>query len=188
MVIQGIKSISNLQVINPYYDTTPAAPTTFRYLRVEFYKRKANTSQTNSLQLSEFRFFYRTGGAQLQWPTSTSVTNPGGNNPGTEGPDKLIDGLTSTKMLDFCFYVPCNTTNTIQTGRSIVKFDLGAGEFADVSGYQWATANDVEGRDPISWNISGSNDDTNWTHMDVRDDQTITASRQTYTQLYSITL
>ena len=48
------------------------------------------------IQLAEIELYT----AENQLVTISSAENPGGSNPSSEGPDKLIDGLTGTKWLD----------------------------------------------------------------------------------------
>lgn len=116
---------------------------------------------SNSVQLSEFRF-YRAGTA-ASW-TGAGVTNPGGNNPAGEPPAMLIDGLTTTKWLDFnkqglVFAFPAATT---------------------IDSYRFATANDAIERDPVSWTLEGSDDQSNWTLIDVVRNHPTTTDRFAY--------
>lgn len=116
---------------------------------------------SNSVQLSEFRF-YRAGTA-VGW-SGAGVTNPGGSNPGGETPAMLIDGLTTTKWLDFnkqglVFAFPAATT---------------------IDSYRFATANDAIERDPVSWTLEGSDDQSNWTLIDVVRNHPTTTDRAAY--------
>src|SRR5690606_16870412 len=51
-----------------------------------------------------------------------------------------------------------------------------------VDGYRFATANDFEDRDPISWLIHGSDDGVSWDLLDVRTNQEVPVERHTYTE------
>lgn len=138
----------------------------YRYVRWVITDLK-NFSAANSVQVSEF--VLRNNGVDISMSGST-VTNPGGNNPGSEGPSNLKDGSTSTKMLDF------NIKSSPFT--SIIIFDMGSATI--FNGYRWATANDSEERDPKSWTISGSNDGTNYTTLHTVTGFSATSTRQAY--------
>jgi hypothetical protein len=101
------------------------------------------------IQLSEFRFF---NGATAIPMAGATVTNSSGTSPGAEGPEKINDGLTSTKWLNF-------------TSTGGVIFDFGSA--ITIDRYDWATANDALGRTPVSWTLEGSADGTAWDLIDV---------------------
>lgn len=135
---------------------------------------------TNGLmQLSEIKF--RTpDGVYFQFPDGASATaslvaaSPG------EGPEKLIDGLTSTK---FC-------TDEFASGCQIV-IDLGAGAHLDTALYsvwEWYTANDDANRDPVTFTLSVSADGTTYYQADNAVDADIPETRQAlaYTGLVDI--
>jgi len=145
---------------------TPSGPSGYRYVKWVITDLK-NFSTANSVQVSEFSL--RNGGSNLSMSGAT-VTNPGGNNPASEGPEKLIDSSTSTKFLDF------NIKSSPFTSTLI--FDMGSATVFD--GYQWATANDSEERDPKSWTISGSNDNVSYTTLHTVTGFTATSTRETY--------
>lgn len=97
-----------------------------------------------------------------------------------------IVGNTNQKSADW--YNLLNTTlGTVTIGanavtRSGTGGDTG-GDFDQTYGYNgyiWATANDVEGRDPKRWSIEGSNDQNRWVTLDFVSDLTVTSSRNTY--------
>ncbi len=138
-----------------------AAEKTHRYFR--FQQTKLRSSTANSIQVSEFEFKLADTPLSL---TGVVATNPGGANPGggNEGPEKAIDLDVNTKWLDF--------------NKQAIVFDFGAPVTIDE--YNFATANDSDGRDPVSWVFSGSDDNVNWTPLDVRTDQVITTTRLTY--------
>ena len=79
-----------------------------------------------------------------------AVTNPGGNTPAAEGPDKVNDEDAGTKWLDF--------------NKSNLVYDFGAP--VDIDSYYFVTANDAPERDPVRWTMEGSNDQTTWTLID----------------------
>jgi hypothetical protein len=147
----------------------------YRYIKWDITDKKAveDCSGAACVQASEFdltRF-----GKAVAWPEGTVVTNPGGMNPEGEGPSNLIDGDTSTKWLDRNF----NVDETQTTGHAVIVID--AGESLSFDGYQWATANDELGRDPVSWKLYGSNDGETWTLIDEVTNEEVTDTRYTYT-------
>ncbi len=64
------------------------------------------------------------------------------NHPGAESPDKVLDGLTSTKYLNFA-----------KTNVGIIVSATGS---VAVSSFRLATANDSPGRDPLTITIEGT--------------------------------
>lgn len=114
-----------------------------RYIRFTPMKLRADAS--NSIQLSEFTF--SNAGGQI-FPVA--VTNTGGDSPGAEDSSKLIDGLVTTKWLDF--------------NKQPLIFDFGA--TVDIDAYSIFTANDFGGRDPVRWILEGSDDLLTWSLVD----------------------
>jgi hypothetical protein len=151
----------------------------FRYYR--FYVTKVRTpgvdpSYPNGItQISEFIVLL--GGTRIDY-TGATATNPGGSNPVGEEPSKGIDNDQSTKWLDFNF-----NTNAY----AILSVDFGSVRQAD--SFQFRTANDSNGRDPIRWLVQGSNDAAIWTtvHNQNSSDASITTSRFTLTQIFYFT-
>lgn len=122
------------------------------------------TDQTRGLtfvQLSEIEIRYQ--GNALPGATAT---NPGGDNPLNEQPANAVDGNTATKWLD---------RNTLP-----IILDFGAPTLAD--SYSFATANDAPERDPISWTLEGSNDQTTWELIDSQVSYDTTGDRFTFEQ------
>ncbi len=118
-------------------------PHTFRYFR--FTPLTLRGALANSIQLAEFQMI-RSG---VTVPGAVA-TNPGGSSPAGQTPVFAVDGLTSTKWLDF------NKAPLVLTFPAPVEVDA----------YRFATANDFDERDPISWTLEGSADGTSWTLMD----------------------
>jgi len=120
-------------------------------------------------QASEFVF--QLNGTDKQAITSTAtMTNPGGSNPVGETPPNLVDNNLTTKALDLNFVTNGNVTNFIFTFSSPQTFN----------GYRWATANDLESRDPASWIVSGSIDGTTWIPLGSVSNYVATTTRQAY--------
>ncbi len=76
-----------------------------------------------------------------------------GQNGTTEGIAKLFDGATSTKWLDF-------------SGTTWVQVSFASAQ--SIATYSLTSANDNPVRDPAAWTLSGSNDGTTWTALDLR--------------------
>ena len=86
-------------------------------------------------------------------PTMAISTYGTVDSPGAEQVDKIIDGLDTTKYLDF------------QLGDGMgFNVDLGGISYIATS-IQMTTANDFEARDPMQFEVSGSNDGTNYTSI-----------------------
>ena len=135
-------------------------PPSFTYYRFTPTKLRSGTT----VQLSELQFFLND-----TWTAATDVTNPGGSNaPGAgEGCLKANDNNTGTKWYDS------------NMKPLVYYFGTTAASFDE---YNWATANDSNGRDPLRWKVEGSNDNLNWTMIDDRTgaDQSVTTSRYTW--------
>jgi hypothetical protein len=137
---------------------TVRTPGTFVYRYYSFVPT-AFRGVDDSVQLSEFEV--QLGGVRLAGATAS---NPGGNSPGGEGPAQANDGDVNSKWLDF--------------NKSRLVLDFGAPVAAD--GYTWATANDGEGRDPVSWRVEGSQDQVHWVPLHIVTDYATPTARNTY--------
>ncbi len=163
---------------------TEANFVTYRYVKWQMTRRigtqgqicDGGLAQVDSLQFAEFYTIYE--GSTVSWPPGTTATNPGGNNPGPEGPDKAIDVSAATKMLDFNFWANGGSFPDSTYGSTVLIVDTGSGNSVTFDSYGWDTANDCRERDPVDWTVSGSNDGSTWTVLDTRTAQTITAERQ----------
>jgi hypothetical protein len=123
----------------------------FRYYR--WYIRGIQSFSTaNSVQVAEFAFQIDSVDQSM---SGVSITNPNGANPTTQEPQKLVDGIMGTKWLDLNI-----KTNNV----SNVVFDFGS-DAPVFNGYRWSTADNSTERDPVTWNISGSNDNSVWTTL-----------------------
>lgn len=87
-------------------------------------------------------------------------TSEGGNisaqyndSPAGEGITNLIDDNSGTKYLTF------NSSGWIQFQANAAR---------SLSSYSITSANDAPQRDPLNWNLQGSNDGVNWTALDTR--------------------
>lgn len=96
---------------------------------------------------------------------TVSNENPSGAG-GGEGSLKLIDGDLASKYLYFGFdpagWLQLQFANPVAIGA-----------------YTFTSANDASGRDPKNWVLKGSNDGTNWTDIDTRNNEMFAARAQT---------
>ncbi|GAA5483251.1 discoidin domain-containing protein [Haloferula sargassicola] len=143
-----------------------AAEKTYRYFRFEPTMVRTRAS---AIQFSEFQF--RLGGSPVSM-AGVVVENPGGTNAvdAAEGAEKLIDGSVDTKWYSGAF--------------SPIIFDFGTD--VTIDGYTFATANDDNGRDPIVWTLSGSDDMTSWEPVDRREFYPTTTDRKTYVENFDL--
>ena len=116
---------------------------------------------STSIQLSEVKF-YHSGDIQVR---PSGVSNPGGDFPENESPDMLIDNDVNTKWLDFggkdCSMSTLVFTGFLERPESIM----------------FVTANDEEGRDPISFEVKVCNranvecNTNTFSNVDVKSDR-----------------
>jgi hypothetical protein len=130
------------------------------------------------IQASEVELFYAGTSIGI---TGATCTNPGGYNPAGEDPTKANDGSVLTKWLDQSGNG--GIYGAVKSWKLLIDFGASTKKVADA--FRYATANDVNGRDPVRWTFEGSNDNVNWTTLHTQaTDATITTNRQTFTQLF----
>lgn len=142
-----------------------------QYIKLEITGVKSN-SPDSYLQLSELKFY---SGSTLIWCTAISCTYDGGapsyGSP-SENEQNLIDGSAYSKMcIAFVNGHNCTLICTLQTA-------------ADITAFQYTTANDSPNRDPISWKIYASDNGTDYTLISMETDASVTDSRNTDTQIF----
>ena len=159
-----------------YYQTTTGSILNHRYLKWSITEQKDDTTAVGGTMIQVSELYLKYTGSAVSWGSAT-ITNPNGDNPANEGPANLIDGNINTKALDFDIDV---------NGSSVFIIDAGSGNTLQADSYYYVTGGDAEQRDPISWTIEGSNDGTNYTVLHTVTNATITSSRKTSTQEFSI--
>ena len=136
----------------------------FRYYKLEILDTRVNG---NGVQISEFVFI--SGGTDNPM-TGVTMSNPNGassNLSGTTGAYKIIDKSLASKWYD------------IQaSGYPVLIFDFGTKKLFD--GYKWGTGDDNINRDPRSWKIYGSNDNTSFTLLHEVNDYLSWSTRSRY--------
>lgn len=117
----------------------------FRYYR--WTPTQLRASNADSVQLAELALYQ-----QGQRLLNANVSNPNGNNPFNEEPDKVNDNQTRSKWLDF------------NKGALVYNFN----QPVAIDSYTLTTANDFPERDPMGWTLEGSNDANNWVLLDTQ--------------------
>ena len=140
-------------------------PGPYRYYR--FVPTALRDPGQNSVQIAEFQMLSngsRIGGATA---SETPVDSPGGESP-AEGNDNNL----GTKWLNF--------------SKTDARLILDFGTAISVTGYRLATANDADGRDPVSWRVEGSHDQIAWAILDTQENASVPTARNTYLPAFSI--
>lgn len=109
-------------------------------------------TNTNSMQVDDVALFTSTGGAGTQILASGDPTlaiddfGSQSRYPSGEAPTRALDGNVDTKYLNF---------GKAGTGLIVSRSD---GKSTIVTSLAFATANDAPGRDPLTWDLFGTND------------------------------
>jgi hypothetical protein len=162
-------------VTNSNYTTllsTPTAPNSTVYRYFKFLPQEMRSATPDAMQYSEFEL---TDGTSYYSPDSASQLYRADD---TDGDDYVasqrvaasIDGSTGTKLFNGSW------------ATKYYLYDMGSSFNTVLTGWRYKTANDVDGRDPVSWTLFGSTNNTDWVILDQRTQETITTSRQTATQ------
>ncbi len=134
------------------------------YLHYRFKIEDRRTASMGMMQVSEFKLM--DGNVDVT-PLRAAIafdTDKGGMAnayPANETPDLVVDGLMSTKWLDY------RVAASTQANRDRVWIKLSYAKPQRVTHYAFAQANDENARDISAWRLQGSNDGTTWTDLDV---------------------
>lgn len=132
---------------------------------------------TNICQMAEL-YLYDKDGNKLNWISGTTVNAPSqASYSSSESPEKIIDGNVNTK---FCLL----NFNIYTTGGMSILIEIP--ETIEFTSYSYVTANDAQERDPISWKLELSYDNTTWFNLSEVSDASITNTRRTETQKWNI--
>lgn len=126
----------------------------------------------SGVQIAEFRL--TRGGSPVAWPEGTAAS--GNAVSAKEGPACAVDGQMATK-----WYVAAYRSPLLVACPEPVTFD----------GYQFATANDAPGRDPVSWTVDVgqvAGAVTNWVTLDAKVDVSndVPTARHAYIPVQSV--
>ncbi|MGS2737888.1 discoidin domain-containing protein [Sinomicrobium sp. M5D2P17] len=146
--------------------------TAYQYYRIHIEENYGS----DAMQLSEWRLLVvqaiiPSGPEDFTEDSSLKVSKDNNDGPnGEEGSFKVIDGNVNTKFLvggfspDINFWMQQEFT-----------------EAKAVTEYTMTSANDAQERDPKNWELAGSDDEENWTAIDVRENQSFGERYQTKT-------
>jgi hypothetical protein len=148
----------------------------WRYFKLVITKIKDINAPGGSGCCQMSNFIIRLNGSNISWNNSAIASNPNGYTGGGEGPENLLDNNVNTKWCDQNFLSNNQTSYIYIDNAEPVKFDS----------YYYTTANDSPERDPITWNLYVSKDNSNWNLIDSRSNETITDTPQVPTQIFSI--
>lgn len=156
-------------------ETKPAKEENFRYLRIIVNALRGNTTV---FQVSEIKILSKTG-ESMPWPAETLVTSTMKETSEAESPKKLIDGSVETKFCSVHF-----------SPGAQINIDLKSNilDRKEYTSWQWFTANDSPERDPVSFELFGSVDGTEFLLLDSATNAQITTTRNTlaYSGKFSI--
>jgi hypothetical protein len=170
-----IDSSYNKNLVNKGATHSTDVPTKYRYLRWVMTQTRGADFLASAIQVAGLVLLYQ--GATVSWGPSASASNPDGTTFPNETPIKILDYDIYTKW--------CNTSfGTTSFGTASIYIDNV--NTLTFDSYYYVTANDEELRDPVSWTLAISNDNSTWTILDTRSNIGITSSRQTNTQTFSI--
>ena len=169
-----IDSSYNKTLVNKGATHSTDVPMKYRYLR---WLMTQTTGADNfaAIQACDLVLLYN--GATVSWGPSASATNPDGGSTPTEQADKLLDYNINTKWCDLSFGTTSFGTSTVYIDNvNPIVFNS----------YYYVTGNDSPDRDPVSWTLAVSNDNSSWSIIDTQSSVGITFSRQTNTQIFYI--
>jgi hypothetical protein len=138
-------------------------------------KTKGTDTNFAAIQVADLVLLYQ--GATVSWDPSATASNPDGTTFPEETPIEILDYNSETKW--------CNTIfGTTSFGTASIYIDNVNPLIFD--SYYYVTANDDPVRDPVTWTLAVSNDNSTWTVLSTQSNVGITSSRQTNTQTFNI--
>lgn len=154
---------------NYVLDLPPRPPTESEYRYIIFDIASVRDNSETYVSLSDIRFLDSDGNAFV-FPSGTEITSTLTTYPG-EGAENLIDNNVNTKM----------TAYTWSSSRyESVLITLPEGKYLDIDTYNqfaWYTENYSSSRDPISWFVGVSKDNTSYTLVNSESNYSVTTSR-----------
>jgi len=175
-----IDSSYNKTLVNKGATHSTDVPIAYRYLRWVMTKTKSTDNIAfGAIQASKLVLLYN--GATVSWGPSASATNPDGESVPSETADKLLlinDYDIYKKWCDYGF-------GTTSFGTSSINIDNVNPIF--FNSYYYVTGSDAAYRDPVSWTLAVSNDNTSWVVLSTQSNVVITDDRYASTQIFYIT-
>jgi hypothetical protein len=143
------------------FDTGTMANNTTYYWRID--EKNANGTTTGEV----WSFTTIAAGLSDTTDDGTGTISARGENPPSEGKAKAFDNSTSTKWLDF------------SKTYSWIQYQYATNKRSVVTEYTLTSANDAQERDPMNWNILGSNNGgSSWVTLDTKTGELFTARFQ----------
>ena len=139
---------------------------------IRFTVTAVRNSSDGSMQIADLNF-YDANQTRVAYPSGTTISTNMSTYSG-EGAENILDNNSSTKV---CGGWP----------NSAIWFVITIPDESFLSGvkyYNYCTANDANGRDPISFTLEYSSDGTYYREIDTETNVTITTSRRTQTQMW----
>ena len=166
------------------FGTTPV-PLTESITHIKWAINTIRNRSLNIIQASEIEF-YDENDQLLTFSAVSGAFSPSvstrpiyGTNQYSQTPDKLVDGSTAYKC--------CCTNFTSSIPEIEFTFELSTPINAqDLKNYRWFTADDQEGRDPISWEVYVSPNGGDWICVHEVTNATVPTARQTSTEYYTV--
>jgi hypothetical protein len=166
------------------FGTTPV-PLTETITHIKWAINTIRNRSLNIIQASEIEF-YDENDQLLTFSAVSGAFSPSvstrptyGTNQYSQTPDKLVDGST--------LYKCCCTNFASNIPEIEFTFELSTPINAqDLKNYRWFTADDQEGRDPISWEVYVSPNGGDWICVHEVTNATVPTARQTSTEYYTV--
>ena len=170
LTLEFIITVTNSRYTTLLATATPKNTTVYRYFK--FLPQAMRSATPDAMQYSEFEL---TDGTSYYSPSSASQLyraddTDGDNYVAGQNVAASIDGNTSTKLYNGGW------------ASKYYLYDMGSSFSTALTGWRYKTGNDMDSRDPVSWTLLGSTNNTDWVILDQRTQETITTSRQTATQ------
>ena len=162
------------QISNNFNSSKHRFFNTARYIRLIITKIKNNSNLGGATQMDDFILMFNNN--IVNWNINATASNPDGTYSTSESPSNLLDNNTLTKWCDTNFVANSEVATVYIDNAIPITFDS----------YYYVTGNDYAERDPISWTLAISNDDSTWITIDTRTNVSITDSRDTTTQIFMI--
>ncbi len=168
------KSLNTNQIISEFKESKTRFGYFYspRYIKWEITQSKG-IDGFGSIQSSDLVFMCN--GEIVNWNIGATISNPDGNSNIGEYPENLLDMNSSTKWCDTNFQLNGTSSIYIDNSTSLI-FDS----------YYYVTGDDYPERDPITWTLSISDDNSIWSIIDTQSSISITDNRQTSTQIFEV--